>query len=93
MKKIFGVFDVKAGHVVRPFFDESNVNAIRGFTIAANEPKGNYFQFPDDFALVELGSFDASTGTISPLERMNFLCTARELLKPNASEAQEVFKQ
>lgn len=82
--KIFGVFDVKAAHVVKPFFDISTVNAIRGFTLAVNEPNSAYNQFPDDFALVELGSFESSTGAVSGLERMNFVANAKDVLRPVA---------
>lgn len=60
--KLFGVYDVKADHFSKPFFDESTANAIRGFEVVCNQDGTPFNQFPDDFRLYELGSFDRQTG-------------------------------
>lgn len=79
--KLFSILDVKAGHFMQPFAEKSTVNAIRSFEIASNEPEQIFNKFPDDFALMELGSFDLNTGVLTPNAVPANLATSRSLLK------------
>lgn len=79
--KLFAVLDVKANHFQKPFADVSTVSALRGFEVAVNESKSVLNQFPDDFALVELGDFDVNSGKISPLSNPLNIGNGRSVLR------------
>lgn len=64
--KIFCLLDVKANHFLQPFPERSVVDALRGFETAVNDPdkRSTVAQYPDDFALCEIGEFDMATGVL-----------------------------
>lgn len=75
--KIFSIFDVKAKFFQRPFCDSSSAAAIRSFSIGVNEGDSVLKKFPDDFALMEIGSFNSETGQLIPLDHPLNLGSAR----------------
>lgn len=79
--KLFAVHDTKGGFFLPPFTESSTVAALRGFEVAVNDGKAIFSRFPDDFALVELASFDQVTGELVPLSSPQNLGTARTVLK------------
>lgn len=79
--KLFSILDVKAGFFQKPFSDTSSVNAIRGFTVAVNESGSSLNHFPDDYALMELASFDDNTGSLIPHASPVNLATGRSVVK------------
>jgi len=63
--KLFSLHDLKARTFARPFAEESTASAMRSFSVLANDPKaGLVNQFPDDYALFEIGTFDKETGIL-----------------------------
>lgn len=81
--KLFAVLDLKAGFFMQPFPEQNTVSALRGFEVAVNESKSTFSQFPDDFALMELASFDQQTGEIVPHAAPLNLGTGRSVLRPD----------
>jgi len=79
--KLFSFLDVKANLFLSPFSERDTVSALRSFQIASNDPKSTFNKFPDDFCLMELGSFDPQTGTVSLLAAPNNIATARSLME------------
>lgn len=83
--KIFAMLDIKANSYLNPFTESSTIAALRGFEVAVNDAKSIFSRFPDDFCLMELAEFDATTGEISPQQPQN-LGSARTVLKQPASQ-------
>ena len=57
---IFTVYDSKSGAYMRPFYARSKGEAIRSFTTEVNSGSDTSLvaQYPADFTLFHLGSFD-----------------------------------
>lgn len=66
IKKIYTCFDEKARCHTRPFFYSEHGEAIRAFSDCANDPKHEIGRHPSDYTLKEIGTFDESTGIITP---------------------------
>jgi len=75
--KLFAILDIKANHYLKPFTDESTASALRGFETAVNDSQSALSQFPDDFALMELGEFDRQNGIFMQLDHNINLGTGR----------------
>ncbi|QGH72845.1 MAG: DNA binding protein [Microviridae sp. ctjyu33] len=60
--KVFTVYDSKVEAFLPPFFMKSKGEAVRGFTEVCNDSKSNFFKYPEDYTLFEVGSFDDATG-------------------------------
>ena len=56
--KVFSVLDVKANVFNRPNAHGTTAEALRNFAVLVNNKETLFNQFPDDFCLCELGSFD-----------------------------------
>lgn len=64
--KIYSVKDAKAEVFNAPFFNLTHGQAERNFEILVNDPKSNPHQFPKDFDLYHIGTFDERTGKLEP---------------------------
>lgn len=62
IKQMYAVFDSKSQAYCNPFLAPREEIAIRDFTRAARDPSLEISQFPEDFSLQHLGSFDDTTG-------------------------------
>jgi len=60
----------------RPFFEKNRVDAIRGLTAAVNYHDGQIKDFPSDFDMYQLGSFDPQTGKVKLSEQPEFIIGA-----------------
>lgn len=61
---VYSVKDLKTGYLPITY-DVNDDSACRNFQIACNANKGStFFQFPGDYQLWKIGSFDTSTGEI-----------------------------
>lgn len=59
-KKVFTVFDQKAGMYLVPMFQVSRGVAQRLFLAAVKDREHEFGKFPEDFSLFELGEYDES---------------------------------
>lgn len=59
---VYAVFDSKISTYAQPFFMRTKGEALRGWQEVANDPKTQISKYPGDFALMELGTYDESTG-------------------------------
>jgi len=66
MLKIFSIHDVKAKCYVHPFFLPERGMAARSFSDCVNSSEHQFGQHPHDYTLFEMGTFDDSTGIITP---------------------------
>lgn len=83
--KLFAILDVKSNSFMKVTCEKHTADAMRSFSIAANSKDTLFNRFPDDFALMEIGSFDPQTGTIEPLQHPQSLGAARTFLEVSSA--------
>lgn len=66
-EEVFSVYDSAAGRYLQPFFAETIEVALRMFRTVVNKPEHQFNRFPEDYVLFHLGSFNASSGMLTPL--------------------------
>lgn len=66
---IYSIKDLKAGTFATPWFQPTQVHAIRAFKTEVNRPDpGNMlFLYPSEYQLVQVGHFNEETGAITPV--------------------------
>lgn len=64
MLKVIAVYDVKAAAYSAPKFIPTIGLAVRAFTDVCADPSSPMAQYPADFSLRELGTFDPATGKL-----------------------------
>lgn len=64
IKRIFGIFDIKAEVYLNPFFETTTGQATRAFSDAINQPDSPFGRHPNDFSLRELGTFENESGVL-----------------------------
>lgn len=88
--KIYSVYDSKAQAYLPMFTVRSHGEAVRQFTDLANNKQTAVNKYPEDFSLMELGSFDDNTGTIDALDAPKNLGLAREYIIPDLPAVETV---
>ena len=74
---IYTIFDSAAGAYMRPFFLQSDGQAIRMFTDVATDPKHEVGRHPEDYSLCSIGIFnDANAQLID--QKVTTLITGNE---------------
>lgn len=84
--KVFSVFDSKTSLFGRPFTEQKEESAIRGFSDAVNDdsnPNNMWNKHPEDFSLFLIGEFNDETGALSPSLPVS-LVTASALVAVNS---------
>lgn len=76
--KLFSVHDSKAEAYLQPIYFKSTGEAIRAFQTTCNDEKSQFNQYPSDFTLVELGSWDELTAKIITHDQPRILTNASE---------------
>nr|WAE43452.1 MAG: nonstructural protein [Microviridae sp.] len=84
MKRIYSIKDVKSGAYLTPMVCENHVDATRQFQRATNSDQSIIFEYPEDFELFYLGSFDIISGAITPLATPEFIINALSLKRAKA---------
>jgi len=75
---VLAVYDEKAEAFAAPFFQQSDVLALRAFMAAARDPESLLYKFPRDYGLYKLGTYDDNTGRFENLERPLQLMSAQQ---------------
>lgn len=65
MNKFYTIYDSKAGYYNRPFLVRTKGEALRLFQQAANDTTTSLGQYPEDYILFEIGTFDDLSGIIA----------------------------
>ena len=84
---VYSIKDSKAGTFSNPYYSINDSTAIRSFEQAAADPSTTISQFPTDYSLYKLGTFDDSSGTISRLDDGTPLFVANPTTKKEAPTA------
>jgi len=78
---MFSILDIKAAAYRPPMFFVSKGVAIRAFAKACTEKDTDFSNFPTDFILCELGTFDETTGKLVSFEPVH-ICKALDFANP-----------
>lgn len=66
----------------RPFFTPTPGAAIREFQDEANRPESPVFKHPGDYELIQLATFDDTTGRFTNIEHPKQLATGQMMKQP-----------
>lgn len=66
--KMYSIRDAKGEIYHPPFFKNTHGEAERDFTQLVRDPKTQPGQFPEDFDLYHLGTYDNQTGKLASLD-------------------------
>lgn len=83
--KVVAVQDAKAGVFMKPTFGLHLGAILRDWEAVVNDPQSIMAQFPEDFALYEIASYDDVTGSFTPEPTPRQLSTARQVQKTKPS--------
>lgn len=90
---LFSVFDAKAGAFLPPFFLPAEPVALRTFGGCCSDPGHSFGQFPGDYTLFRLGTFDVASAAIVLLPSPEVVATgveARERVRHDAEKAEQM---
>lgn len=80
--KMFSIRDTKAQAYNRPFYAHTHGEAERMITSAVHDPQsGLLHQYPEDFDLFLVGTFDDQSGKIEPLPTPEHIAKAIDFKK------------
>lgn len=82
--KMYSVRDAKAEAYLQPFYVTKEGEAVRGFKECIQDTSHKFHNFPEDYALFEIGSFNQETGTLESLPQ------PRQVLQAIAVRAAEI---
>lgn len=80
--KVYSIRDAKGEIFNFPFYKKTHGEAERDFTTLVNDPKSTVFNFPEDFDLYYLGSYDDVSGKLITLDTPQHIVKAVQLKKP-----------
>ena len=61
---IYTIYDTAAAVYLRPFFMQSDGQAMRSFTDIATDANHDVGKHPEDYSLIRLGIYDDNSGTL-----------------------------
>lgn len=86
--EICAVYDKKAKYFDTPFMVRSTADAVRGFQQAAKNDKSNIYNFPEDYYLAHIGTFNCETGKITQ-GKCAVLIEAKNIVAHNIKKAEK----
>ena len=90
MKKLFAIYDSKAEAWNDPMTFRTTAEAIRSFEQVCNDKTTQFFLYPADYTLFELGGYDDETGTICPHSAKISLGLSQDFKKQGLRSAPEM---
>ncbi len=82
--KMFCLYDRKSEIHQPPMFCHNTGHALRVFASYCNRPDQMLSQYPEDFQLFEIGTFDDQTAVVEKLDKPHLVCTVTELITEHA---------
>ncbi|WNK14465.1 MAG: nonstructural protein [Microvirus sp.] len=79
--KVFAVYDSKVQTYAQPFFVPTAAAALRSFADIAKDTTHPIGKHPEDYTLMELGTYDESTGLLESLTTPHSQGVALEFMK------------
>jgi len=65
---VYSIYDKATNAYMRPFFMQSDGQALRGFTDESVRADSEIAKHPEDYSLFRIGSFDDNKGELEPCE-------------------------
>jgi len=90
--KTFSIHDSKAEAYLPPIFLKSVGEAIRAFQSSCEDVNSQFYKYPSDFTLVELGEFNETTAEIKSLPAPRILANAAEYRIVSAQKISQTLK-
>lgn len=87
---MYSIRDQKAECFNTPFFKTTHGEAERDFRVAVNDENTSLNQFPDDFDLYFVGTYDTNTGRLTSLDTPQHVIKAVRCLKPKLQPTAEI---
>lgn len=78
--KIFTIHDTKAETFLPPINFRNNGEALRAFETTVNDDKTQFHAYPEDYNLIQIGSYDENTGILTTDAHVR-LANGTELIK------------
>lgn len=81
--KMYSIRDSKAEAFNPPFYKNTHGEAERDFTTLVRDEKSQVHQYPEDYDLYYVGSWDQITGKIEPLDTPQHIVKAVQVKERN----------
>lgn len=75
------VYDSKAKTFSPPMFFRTAAEAVRSFGSAVQDKTGAIGQYPADYSLVQVGTFDDETAELHPVAPIRILTTGNDFIQ------------
>ena len=85
IKKMYSIYDQKAGVFNNPFYKTTHGEAERDFTTAVNDEKTTLNQYPTDFDLYYLGDYNDQDGKFTTLDTPQHVVKAVQVLRQKSA--------
>lgn len=69
--EIFAVYDSAAERYLQPFFGETVAVGVRKFEHTVNHPQSAFSEYPADYTLFHIGTFDQESGSVQSFAPRN----------------------
>lgn len=79
--ELFSVYDSKGKFYSPPFMARNQFEATRTFQTLAKDKQTQVGQYPADYDLFKIASFDDQTGRIEPLAALQQIAKALDLIE------------
>lgn len=86
MQKIYTVKDLVSETHMRPFFSPTNGAAMRAFQEAASDPEHDFYKYPEDYVLYEIGEYHEDIAEVMALTKNVRLGSAKEFQNQTPEE-------
>lgn len=83
---VYTIFDSASQAYMRPFFMQSDGQALRSFTDIAQDADHDIGKHPEDYSLYRIGTYDDAKGILHP-EDKSCLATAEEVVAASREKA------
>lgn len=83
---VFAVYDEKARSYGGPIIHPEIGVAIRSFTAAIKNPQSFLNQFPEDYSLYSIGTYDETSGKLVSYPEPQFIIRASDIIQTLKSE-------
>lgn len=92
-KKVFSIYDAVALVYAPPFVMNEEGEAVRVFADMANQADNRIGQHATDYTLFYIGTYDDSTGVVTPEDHKSLGIAASYIRGPRSLEADELFEE
>lgn len=80
----YSIYDIKAEIYHVPSYCHNDAHARRMYMSEIGKSQSVFHQFPEDFRIFKVGSFDDSTGMLTPEKTPVMLCELKSLVLENS---------